>query len=209
MTSTIRMWDLAPSPNNKKVRLALGYKGISYDRIPVSGNDRSEVVRVSGQPLTPVIKHGETVIFDSSGILRYLEANVKREPRLFSADYAEMSSIEKWEDFARTKLRGPVGTIFNQFFSEKKDGDALANANREFNAACRELESALNAKDVLVGSTTTAADITCAAWVSCGLFSSSDFGGIPLSGFFAQHMKLDPERARLRKWYDGVNRYDR
>ena len=67
---------------------------------------------VSGQPLTPVLKHGEQVIFDSASILRYLEANFRDSPQLFSHDYAEMKKIEEWEWFARTDCSRPVGEVF-------------------------------------------------------------------------------------------------
>src|SRR5205085_11287493 len=96
---SIQLWDLGPSPNSKKVRLALGYKGVTYEKVSVDPMDRQKVVDLSGQPLTPVLVHGKTVVFDSSAILRYIEANVKREPRLFSSDYDTMKRIEKWEAY--------------------------------------------------------------------------------------------------------------
>ncbi len=40
-------------------------------------------MRISGQHLTPVIEHGEVVLFDSAAILRYLDAAFRETPPLF------------------------------------------------------------------------------------------------------------------------------
>lgn len=209
MSATIRLWDLAPSPNNKKVRLALGYKGIPYVKIPVTGADRGAVVEVSGQPLTPVLQHGDTVVFDSGAILRYLEANVKREPRLYSADYDTMKAIEKWEGWARTSLAPPVGTLFGQFFATEKSAKELAGAQERFDEACRHLESSINDSGVLVGDAVTAADITCGAWMGLALLSPEEAATHPILAFFRESLKLDPSLAKTRTWAERINRYDR
>jgi glutathione S-transferase len=208
MTASIQMWDLGPSPNSKKVRLALGYKGLAHERKAVNPTDRAEIIAVSGQPLAPVIKHGDTVIFDSGAILRYLEANVKREPRLFSADYDTMAAIERWEQFAKVELTPPVGAVFGQFFSDKKDPKAAEEANRGYNAAARKLEAALAGREWLVGSTMTAADVVCASWVAQGVLGPKEIAWHPVQAYFASTLKLDPECRSVRGWYDRINRYD-
>ena len=55
--------------NNIKVRVGLGYKGLDYEFRRIEPGDREEIVRVSGQHLTPVLAHGETVLFDSARLL--------------------------------------------------------------------------------------------------------------------------------------------
>ncbi len=86
MTPSVTPYDLAASPNNIKVRLTLAYKKIPYERIPVDMEDRQALVKVSRQPLAPVLVHGDTVVFDSHTIVRYLDANWPSPPRLFSPD---------------------------------------------------------------------------------------------------------------------------
>ena len=44
--------------NNMKVRVALGFKNIAYDFKWIDPADRGEIVRLSGQHLTPVMLHG-------------------------------------------------------------------------------------------------------------------------------------------------------
>ena len=90
--------------NNIKVRVALGYKAILYVFHTIDPRDREEVVRISGQYLTPVLVHGERVLCDSAAILRYLECNFPDTPKLFGDSLAEQWEIEDWEMFARTTL---------------------------------------------------------------------------------------------------------
>ena len=52
----LKFWELAPSPNNTKVRMALRFKEIDFSAIPVDPSDRAPVIEVSGQELTPVIE---------------------------------------------------------------------------------------------------------------------------------------------------------
>lgn len=82
----LRFWELAPSPNNLKVRMALRYKGIDFEAIPVDAIDRAPLRAVSGQDLSPVIEDKGIVLNDSEAILQYLDANYRDTPRLFPAD---------------------------------------------------------------------------------------------------------------------------
>ncbi len=108
MSKKLKLYELPPSPNNMKVRIALGYKKLDYERLPLQFDDypgdRTEIVKVSRQPLTPVLAHGDTVIFDSGAILRYLEANFPEAPTIFSGDIDTMRKIEEWEWMARTQI---------------------------------------------------------------------------------------------------------
>jgi glutathione S-transferase len=208
VSARIRLFNLGPSPNSKKVRLALGFKGIDYEVVNVDPMDRATVVEASGQPLTPVLLDGSLIVYDSHAILRHLEANVKREPRLFSADYDEMSAIEKWEGWTRTKLGAQVGGIFGEFFSPKANPDNLRRFQEAYNTEARHLEQSLGAGGWLVGGRVSAADITAAAWVGLGLVTPPQAAGSPILAFFAEHLKLDPALATLRRWYQELNRHD-
>jgi glutathione S-transferase len=75
----IRFHELAPSPNSIKVRLALRAKELEFEVVPVDPRDRSAVVAVSGQELTPVIEDKGIVLNDSEAILHYLDANYRGE----------------------------------------------------------------------------------------------------------------------------------
>ena len=48
----LRFHELPPSPNNTKLRMALRYKGIEFEAVPVSPADRGSLMQVSGQELS-------------------------------------------------------------------------------------------------------------------------------------------------------------
>lgn len=151
--------------NNFKVRAALGFKGIEYYFNTIDPADRSDLIALSNQPFTPVLTHGDTVMFDSAAIMRYLEANFPDTPRLFSHDYGVMRSIEEWEAFGRVTLHAPLGIMVKQRIAGRSDDAETARAAELFAAATARLEEELAARQWLAHERMTAADITCAAVV--------------------------------------------
>ena len=206
MTTEIILHELPPSPNNLKVRMALGFKRIEYTRAPipmtVPHGDRTALIALSSQPRTPVLQHGETVIFESNGIIRYLEANVKREPQLFSSDYAEMGEIEKWELFVRTRLGAPIGRLFGVVRSGDFDADVITAANDEFHAVTAELEEQLAESNFLVGGRTTNADLAVSSIAHLATLSDSEAAANPIMSFFHAQLRLGAERERTRAWIE-------
>ncbi|QDU84126.1 hypothetical protein Pla163_12300 [Planctomycetes bacterium Pla163] len=210
----LRLFDLAPSPNNVKVRLALGYKGIAYERVPVDPADRAPILEATGQPLTPAIEHtlgeGVTVrLFDSGAILRYLDANFPDTPRLFSADRQTMGAIERAELRVRTEIQPCIGRIFGQFFAPSVDASECAAASAALHAATAEIEERLSEADTLVGDTITAADVTCAPFVQYGRLTANDWPEGSIQRFFAEHLALGPDRERTRAWAARLHEFDR
>lgn len=93
----LEFWELAPSPNNTKVRMALRFKGIDFEARPVDPRDREELRRRSGQELSPVIEDRGIVLNDSEAILQYLDANYRETPRLFPRLRAGRRECESWK----------------------------------------------------------------------------------------------------------------
>lgn len=48
--------------------------GLSWETVVVPRRDRSEIVRLSGQPLVPLLVDGDDVIADSRRIIAHLRA---------------------------------------------------------------------------------------------------------------------------------------
>lgn len=212
MSTTIKLHELTGSPNNVKVRIALGYKGLDYERLPLDfesfPGDRSPLVKISRQPRTPVLQHGDTTIFDSRGILRYLEANFPDTPTIFTDDYAEFGEIERWEAFGQQKLGEPIGMLFGQAFAPEPDAQVITKANAMINEVLGAFEDELSTKDFLVSDHLTAADIGCA----CGLYladqTEKSAQASPISGFFHANMNMGENRPKTRAWVRRVVAYD-
>jgi len=207
--SDLKLYDLAPSPNNIKVHIALTYKDLAHERIPVDPQDRAAVVEVSGQPLTPVLVHGDRVVFDSAAILRYLDANFRDTPRLFAEDAAEMHEIERWEQFGRGELVRPVGIVFGQAFAKDKNEAELREASQMLHELTGRIEKRLEASDWLVGEGMTAADVTAAPVVYLGMLPEAAAEASNIHKFFAANLGLGDGRDRTRAWAERVMAYNK
>ncbi len=212
MSTKLTLHELTGSPNNVKARIALGYKGLKYDRKPLElssfpGN-RDAVVKLSRQPRLPVLQDGETIIFDSGAILRYLEANFPETPPIFVDDYAMYGEIEQWELFARAQIGEPIGMLFGQAFAPEPDAQIIAKANELLGDRTGALEDKLSTDKFLVGGHLTAADIACAAPLYLVDQTEENAQSHPVAGFFHTHLKLGQNRDKTRTWVRRVMAYD-
>ena len=210
--ATLKLFDLAPSPNNIKIRLALGYKGIDYERIPIALDDagREAVIEATGQPLTPAIAHGEVRLFDSSAILRYIDANFRdRGPRLYATSREEMREIEDWEAFAREDATAPVALTFGQAMAGAVDPARKKEANEALARVTARLEERLSESEWLVGDAMTAADIQVAPFVFCGMLPPEAAAAGGVVQFFAEHLRAPEDHAKTRAWAGRVMAFDR
>lgn len=70
----IRLYQLERCPWCAAVRQGLANVGVEYEIIEVTRDReaRNEVHALTGQPLVPVIVDGDTIVWDSRRIVRYL-----------------------------------------------------------------------------------------------------------------------------------------
>jgi len=75
MESTLKLYQLADCPYCHLVRRKLDFLGVPYLAMPVprKGEDRAELIKLSGQRAVPVLVDGETVLSDSKKIIDYLD----------------------------------------------------------------------------------------------------------------------------------------
>lgn len=212
MSADLKLHHLPPSPNNVRVRLALGYKGLEYESLPYLPDgfpgDRSRIVAASTQPRLPVLEHGAVRLFDSYAILRYLDANFPDTPRLYSEDYGEMADIEGWERFARTQLGEVVGMMFSQAMAPQLDEAVLARANALLIERTADVEARLGEGPFLLGERLTAADLASVPLAALGAIPESAAGKSPVVDFFRANLSLGEERERTREWIGRVLAYD-
>lgn len=182
--------------NNLKVRVALGYKSIPYTFHTIDSANRAEILRLSGQVLTPVMVHGNVVLFDSSAILRYLDANFRDTPSLFGHDRATQWEIEEWERFARGPMAAGMMSIVHQRVAGKPVGeDLVQRAAADFAESLGKIEIRLGERQWLVGEAMTAADVTAGCVVA----------RIQRSGILPMPEGLD----RVQAWVGRVMAHDR
>lgn len=205
--------EIPGSPNNLKARIALHFKEIPFERRPLQRKeggdlDRSALIALSRQPLTPVLQHRDTVIFDSAAIMRYLEANFPKTRPLFSPHYDTMKSIEEMEFHGRAVIGKPIGMMYRQVFSATKDPSVIAKANALLHEATQRLEERLAKESWLVTDAMTAGDVTAGSYLSLATLTPQRAGN-PISAFFLEHLKLGEGRDRTREWIGRVIGWDR
>ena len=193
---TIFMHDLAGadpalrfSPYCWRIRFALAHKGLPMETIPWRFADKPAIA-FSGQGRVPVIRDGETVVFDSWAIAEYLEARYPM-PALFGSATAQAHArfINAWADsvllggIARLILRDiydvidPVDRAYFREAREARFGMTLeeTQAGREtrveaFRESLLPLRLVLRAQPWLGGATPSYADAIIAGtlmWPRC------------------------------------------
>jgi len=86
------------STNVQRVTMALAHKGVDYESVVISYDDRSAVEAVSGQGLVPVLVDGDEAIADSMAIVAWLEERYADKP-LYPADHARRAELEMFIDW--------------------------------------------------------------------------------------------------------------
>jgi len=207
----ITLYQLFGSPNSTKIRIALNYKGLEHEIVDTEFGDmeRAQIVALSGQPLTPVLQHGDTVLCDSAAILRYLDCNFPDTPRLLFADRERAREVDNLEKWIRGELTGPIGMAFAQATSESPDLEACAEASERMHELSGEIERRLQSSDWLVGDRMSLCDVTAAPVVGLAMVPPSFAAMHPVAGFMSEHFRLGDDRERTRAWVGRVSAYDR
>ena len=156
----LRIWRIPFSTNVERVALALGHKGVPVEWIEVDPADRSEVERVSGQPLVPVLDDGGTILFDSPAILEHLERRFPDPPLypLGPARRAEARIFVDW--FNRVWKRAP---------NEIADHGATEALAADMRVAVELFEALLAGREYLFGEFGLA-DVTAFPFLKYGSF---------------------------------------
>lgn len=157
-TTPIVLYRAEYSTNAERVALACAYKGIEVESRWIEYSDRSEVERVSGQGLVPVIVDGDRVVTDSSAILKYLES-IEPTPALYPADRARAAEIDIFIDWLNRVWKVAPNAIEAELAKVEPDEGRIAALADEMSAALRMFEELLAGRDYLFGEQLTAADL--------------------------------------------------
>ena len=203
----LRIWRIPFSTNVERVALALGHKGVAVEWIDVDPADRSEVERVSGQPLVPVLDDGGTILFDSPVILEHLERRFPESP-LYPLDPARRAEARIFVDWFNRVWKRPPNLIAAELEKDEPDEAKVRTLSEEMRAALDRCEALLSDRDYLFGEF-GAAD--CIAfpflkYAALGLPAGDDelFDRI-----LVEHQPLGGGYPRLRAWVARVDKHPR
>lgn len=202
MTPALRVYRIAFSTNVERVSLALAHKHLDVEWEDVDPDDRSPVERISGQPLVPVLVHGERVITDSTVILRYLEA-LQPEPPLFPRDEARRAELDVFLDWFNRVWKRPPNEIEAEHGREQPDDARVEELGRELTSSLELFERLLAGRDYLLGNF-SAADCAAFPFLKYGLIhDEADTEEFHL--ILAQHLALKGAYPRLEAWIRRID----
>jgi glutathione S-transferase len=154
----LRLYRIPFSTNVERVALALAYKSIEVEWIDIDPDDRSEVVRVSGQELVPVLVQGDRVLCDSPVILEYLEERFPERP-LYPADAARRAELRTFVDWFNRVWKRPPNLLVAEELKAEPDLNRIAELEQRIADALPLFEDLLAGRDYLFGDEFSAADV--------------------------------------------------
>ena len=146
----MRIWRIPFSTNVERVALALGHKGLSPEWVDVDPADRSEVERLSGQPLVPVLELAGRVLADSTAIIEELE-RLHPEPPLYPADPARRAEVELFVDWFNRVWKRPPNELEAEMSAAEPDQATVDRLGAEITGALARFEALLHERDYLFG----------------------------------------------------------
>jgi glutathione S-transferase len=154
----LRLYRFRYSTNVERVALALAHKELEVESVWVDPADRSEVVRISGQELVPVLVDGDRVVADSTAILEHLEERFPERP-LYPADPARRAELTLFVDWFNKVWKRPPNQIVDEEARPEPDRARIAELEGLIAGALPLFEDLLAGRDFLFGDEVSAADV--------------------------------------------------
>ena len=158
------------SINVQKAMWAIGEVGVAYERLdiggPFGGNDTPEYLAMNPNGLVPVLVDGDTVIWESHAIVRYLGA-VHGVGGIWPEDPAERTLADRWMDWAVASLQPHMTVIFQGLIrtpEAERDMDAIHRAATAIRTVWGILEAHIADRDFVAGDRFTMGDIPVGAF---------------------------------------------
>ncbi|MGY9056360.1 MAG: glutathione S-transferase family protein [Alphaproteobacteria bacterium] len=182
------------SSNVMKVLWACTELGLPFERSDVGGEFgmTPEYLAMNPNAVVPTIIDGDTVLWESNAIVRYL-AEKHDAGGLWPTDRALRADMDRWMDWQQTVLGGAFRMVFWGLVRtppEQQDHDAINAAIQASAKAFRMLDAKLEGRDFLGGDRLT-------------------MGDIPICGFVHRWYGIDipgrpDDMPNLRAWYDRL-----
>ncbi len=168
----LRLYRIPHSTNVERVALALAHKGLEAEPVWVEPGDRSEVRKVSGQTLVPVLVDGDDVVADSTRILEHLEERYPQRP-LYPEDTAPRAELEVFVDWFNRVWKVPPNGIAAELGKAKPNRKKIDEWAAQLLGWLDLFERLLDDRGHLLGEDFSAAD--------CIAFPFLKYAAIPLS----------------------------
>jgi glutathione S-transferase len=195
------------STNVERVALALAHKGIDVESRWISYDDRSEVEKVSGQPLVPVVvdnrEHIDNVVVDSMQIIAYVEGHVPSPP-LYPSDEARFAEMMVFIDWFNRVWKLPPNRIEAELASEQPDHMLITKLGREMASYLDGFDSLLAGRKFLFGDEFSAADCCAFPFLKYAVLKREPADNEPFHVVLDEYQELTDDHFRLRQWIKRI-----
>jgi len=199
----IRIWSIPFSTNVERVSLALAHKGLTAEAVEVDPEDRSELVRVSGQEFVPVAEFDGEVVADSPAILRRLE-ELHPDPPLWPSAPARRAELDIFIDWFNRVWKVPPNAIAEMLEGDAPDQFAIDAHAAEMAAALGAFEALLAGRPYLFGDTLSAADCIAFPFLKYAAFRDPADDEL-FHRVLEDYQRLGDSHPRLAEWIARVD----
>ncbi len=156
----------ATSSNVQLVMWAIAELGLEYERHDLGhihgGLDRPDYLAMNPNGLVPTLKDGDTVVWESCAILRYIAAQFG-DDSFWPSNPARRAEIDKWAEWGKINFAlaftAPIFWLRVRTAAKDRDEAAMMRAIAQFERQIDILEGQIADKDFVCGNVLTAADI--------------------------------------------------
>jgi glutathione S-transferase len=204
----IRLYRARFSTNVERVALALAHKGVEAESVWIDYADRSDVERVSGQGLVPVLVDDDgTVVIDSMDIVRYLEHR-HPQPPLYPADPARRAELLVFVDWFNRVWKLAPNAIEAELAAPEPDRERIAALAAEMASALDLFEAMLSGRDHLLSDEFSAADCCAFPFVKFALMRDPADDEL-FHRVLDEYQQLGDDHPRLADWIRRVDQRPR
>jgi glutathione S-transferase len=203
----LRLYRFPFSTNVERVALALAHKGLDVESVWVDPSDRTEVVRISGQELVPVLVDGDHVVADSTAILEHLEERFPKPP-LYPTDPARRAELRLFVDWFNRVWKAPPNLIVDEEVKAEPNRERLAELEAQLAGSLPQFENLLAGRDFLFGHELSAADVAAFPFLKYALLWED---GDPdrFHEVLRETLRLDGRFPQLERWIRRIDELPR
>ena len=199
----IRLYRAQWSTNCERVGLALAHKGLEVESVLIDYSDRSEVERVSGQGLVPVIEDDGEVVADSARIIEYLERRYP-QPALYPRDERGRAQVDLFTEWFNEVWKSPANQLEEELERAEPSAARAAALGARLQFYLGLFEALLAGRDHLLSDEFGAAD--CIAFPFLKYAAGRDPQDTELFHVLLDdHQRLGAEHPRLAAWIERVD----
>ena len=194
----IKLYDFGPSPNCKRVKIALYEKGLPYEIIPIDIRNgeqkRPDYLKLNPYGKVPVLIDGKDVLFESCIINEYLEEKYPTPPLMPKDPYIR-GRIRILTDYALNYIHSHYWTLRAEFFmrgERKQNQVVVAEETKILRDLLLYLEEAIGDRNYFMDTFTLLDIALCTRFLRMESFGILPHSSLPRLDTWLQRMKERP-----------------